>query len=538
LSKFSFDAVVFDLDGVITTTAKVHATSWKMVFDEYLHFREEKYNEPYKEFTIDGDYLQFVDGKPRYDGVKSFLKSRNIRIPFGAMTDPSDRETVCGIGNKKNDTFRTALDKEGADVYPSTIAFINSLHEKGIKVGVASSSRNCLPILQNAGIEHLFETRVDGEVSLKLHLNGKPEPDIFVLAAKQLGTIPARAVVVEDASSGVRAGRNGGFGLVLGIARKDNVAELNRNGADVVVCDMEGVTLGCVEEWFHKTARPLSSSWDTRGSQRDLVGMESEMKCVGTINPCYFRPAKWAFFGKKKPVIFLDYDGTLTPIVERPELAVISEDMRQTVKQLAEKYTVAIVSGRMREDVQNLLGIENIFYAGSHGFDIAGPGFSMVQHEAEKTIHIVDKVIVHLKKELGTIDGVIIEEKKFSVAVHYRLVDEKHLPQIIRVVEEVVKSEHSLRLMNGKKVFEILPNIEWDKGKAIRWIMSALKITWLKSSVIYIGDDVTDENAFRFIRTRGTGILVDESTRPSAADFQVSIPDEVKTLFEKIISSS
>jgi trehalose 6-phosphate phosphatase len=509
MNRYSFDAVIFDLDGVITKTALVHAQAWKLVFDEYLRLREKRNNESFREFTHKSDYLPYVDGKPRYEGVKSFLESRGIQIPFGSPSDPPDKETICGIGNKKNTAFLEVLKDQGVEVYSSTIRFIKELKKVGIKIGVISSSKNCRYILQSAGIEDLFQTRVDGEVSIELGIKGKPEPDIFVTAAYNLGTVPARAVVVEDAISGVQAGRNGGFGLVLGLARKDNESALLKNGADVAMKDISEINLKWVEKWFHKKPEPLFKFWDK---------------------------AKSVFFSKKKPVFFLDYDGTLTPIVKRPELAVISQDMKRVLVRLSEKYTTAIVSGRAREDVEKLLGIKNLIYAGSHGFDILGPGISLVEPRAEEAIPLIREIVKQLSEELDAIPGIVLEEKKFSVAVHYRLVDEQYLPKIKDSIERIIKNNRSLRLMSGKKVFEILPNIDWDKGRAIRWIMQALGIRWFDVSVVYIGDDTTDEDAFRMVRTRGTGILVSDKPKESAADFQLSSTEEVKKLFEKIIT--
>jgi trehalose-phosphatase len=191
----------------------------------------------------------------------------------------------------------------------------------------------------------------------------------------------------------------------------------------------------------------------------------------------------------------------------------------------------------MREDVQNLVGIQGIFYAGSHGFDIQGKGFSLILPEAQKAMGVIEEIVVKLKNNLGGIKGILIEEKKFSVAVHYRLVNEEEVPKIKNFVDSIVKDNSSLRLMEGKKVWEILPAIDWNKGKAIRWIMQALKIPWEEASVIYLGDDTTDEDAFRVVRTRGTGVLVSREDKVSAADFRLSSPEEVKKLIEMVVES-
>ena len=538
MKRYYFDAVIFDLDGVVTKTALVHAQAWKLVFDEYLLLREKRNNEPFREFTHNIDYLNFVDGKPRYEGVRSFLESRKIRIPFGEPSDPPDKETACGIGNKKNIKFLEVLKKSGAQVYPSTIQFIKELKKAGILIGVISSSKNCKHILQSAGIEDLFQTRVDGVVSVELGIKGKPEPDIFVAAADNLKTIPARAVAIEDAISGVQAGRSGGFGLVIGLARKDNESGLLQNGADVAMKDISAINLEWIEQWFHKKPQPLFQLWDKSEEIQDIVSQVPTERDRIILNPYYSRSPKSALFGEKKLVFFLDYDGTLTPIVQRPELAVISQEMKETLNRLSGKYTTAIVSGRMREDVQKLVGIKGLFYSGSHGFDILGPGISMVEPRAKEAVPLITEIVKHLSKELSTIPGILIEEKEFSVAVHYRLVEGQHIPRIRDLVDKIVESNRSLRLVSGKKVFEILPKIDWDKGRAVRWIMQALGIDWFDASVVYIGDDTTDEDAFRMVRTRGIGILVSDRPKESAADFQLSSTEEVKILFEKIIEAS
>lgn len=239
----NFDAVIFDMDGVITKTAVVHSLAWKKMFDEYLRHREKEYGEPFHEFTHAHDYLSFVDGRPRYKGVDAFLKSRGIAIPFGDPEDEPKKETVCGLGNRKNEFFNKVLEEDGVGVYDSTVKLIKELRERGVKVGVATSSKNCEVILEKAGITDLFETRVDGVVSAELGLNGKPEPDIFITASDNLGVKYDRAIVVEDAVSGVQAGSKGRFGLVIGVARENNAHELKANGADFVVEDLSDTSI-------------------------------------------------------------------------------------------------------------------------------------------------------------------------------------------------------------------------------------------------------------------------------------------------------
>jgi len=249
MSKHHFEAVIFDLDGVITKTANVHSRAWKKMFDEYLKSRAEQNGETFQEFTSQ-DYLHYVDGKPRYDGVKSFLETRKIELPFGTPEDEPALETVCGLGNRKNAAFNEVLRNEGVEAYPSTVKLLEELKKDGVRIGVASSSKNAEGVLKAAGLMDFIETRVDGVVSAEMGLSGKPAPDIFLTAAKNLGVDPNKSIVVEDATSGVQAGKNGNFGLVLGLAREDNIQALLANGADIAVEDLDEITLDEINDWF------------------------------------------------------------------------------------------------------------------------------------------------------------------------------------------------------------------------------------------------------------------------------------------------
>lgn len=249
-TKPAFDAVIFDLDGVITQTALVHSAAWKTMFDGFLTSWYARKGEDFRPFTHKDDYLPYVDGKPRYKGVADFLESRDINLPFGDPSDGTDLETVCGLGNRKNDAFNEVLERDGVEVYPSTVALMHELIAMGVHVGVASSSKNCEGVLRRAGLLHLIETRVDGVVSAELGLKGKPEADIFTTAAANMGCDPEHSIVVEDAVSGVQAGRAGNFGLVLGIAREHNAAELIEGGADLVVEDLSEISIDDLNQWF------------------------------------------------------------------------------------------------------------------------------------------------------------------------------------------------------------------------------------------------------------------------------------------------
>lgn len=238
ITRDRFDAVLFDLDGVLTATARLHATCWKEMFDEYLVARAAVTGEAVTRFEVATDYKRYVDGKLRYDGVDSFLRSRGIELPWGDPEDPPDRETVCGLGNRKNELVGELLETEGVDVFDESIAWLGDLRRQGYATAVVSASRNCERVLQAAGIADLFDARVDGVVAGELGLAGKPAPDTFLEGARRLAVEPARAIVVEDAVSGVQAGRAGGFGLVIGVDRTGDPDALFEGGADLVVDDL------------------------------------------------------------------------------------------------------------------------------------------------------------------------------------------------------------------------------------------------------------------------------------------------------------
>jgi beta-phosphoglucomutase family hydrolase len=238
INRDQYDAVLFDLDGVITNTATLHATCWKQMFDEYLRERAEQRGEAFRPFDLDTDYRLYVDGKPRFDGVRDFLTSRGIQLPEGSPDDPPQVETVCGLGNRKNDLVNKVIEDIGVEPYEGSVQFIHQVRGQGFKIAVVTSSQNCTAVLKAAKLDAVFEVQVDGNMIHAQQLAGKPAPDTFLMAAKLLGVEPIRTVVIEDAISGVKAGSNGSFGLVIGVARKRNAEELKRHGAHLVVDDL------------------------------------------------------------------------------------------------------------------------------------------------------------------------------------------------------------------------------------------------------------------------------------------------------------
>lgn len=242
LSLRNAAAVIFDMDGVITDTAAVHCAAWKAMFDDYLSVVERRCGQTQRPFE-EADYLRHVDGKSRVDGARSFLVSRAIDLPDGQADDPPERETVWGLANRKDLALQEVLESSGARAFPSSVALVRGLQKHGIGTALISASRNCQAILDAAGIGDLFPVTVDGTECARLGLPGKPSPAVFLEAAQRLGVAPARAVIVEDAQAGVRAGRAGNFGLVIGVDRCGQAKQLFEEGADVVVTDLAEVAL-------------------------------------------------------------------------------------------------------------------------------------------------------------------------------------------------------------------------------------------------------------------------------------------------------
>jgi beta-phosphoglucomutase family hydrolase len=231
-------ACLFDLDGVLTQTAKVHAAAWKEMFDAYLHQRAQRSGEPFREFDAVADYDAYVDGKPRYDGVRSFLASRGIELPQGTPDDPPGAETVDGLGNRKNELVLKLIHDQGVQAYEGSVRYVRAARDAGFPRAVVSSSANCRDVLRAAAIEDLFDAVIDGVVATQEGLGGKPAPDTFLAGARALDVQPREGAVFEDALAGVQAGRAGGFGFVVGVDRVGQRDALLAHGADIVVEDL------------------------------------------------------------------------------------------------------------------------------------------------------------------------------------------------------------------------------------------------------------------------------------------------------------
>ena len=445
LDASAYEGVIFDMDGVITRTAALHAQAWKQMFDSVL----------------------------------------------GKRGDPSD--------------------PAGVETFPGSVLLAGQVRLAGLPSAVVTASKNGRLIMERSGLMSLFDVLVDGNVASALSLRGKPEPDIMLEAARRLGVRPDEAILFEDALAGVQAGRAAGMKLVVGVARDGNERPLKEGGADVVVDDLSSVRL--------LTPRPCSTA--------ELAPACEALEVIETV-----------ITHVPRTLVFLDYDGTLTPIVERPELAKLDQAMRHTLSRLAERHTVAVISGRELNEVRSLVGLDGVIYAGSHGFEIAGPeGNDSLLERGEEYFSLIDEAEQLLRDRLSGLEGVLIERKRLSVAVHFRLAPPEAESVVSESVDEVMSRLRGLRRSAGKKVIELQPGIDWNKGKAVDWLLAWLGADPGVSLVIYIGDDLTDEDAFRALRGRGVGIVVrDPEPRDTYADLYLEDPDEVRVFLEALVA--
>lgn len=501
------DAVIFDLDGVVVDTASSRAAAWAELFDGYLSQRPQSNGEEHRRFT-DDDYSQFVDDKPRFDGVADFLASRGITLPWGALSDGPDQETVCGLGNRQDHLFHSRLVRAGVRVFESTVDLVRRLRDAGLGTAVFSSSRNCGHVLDVAGIGDLFAVQVDGVVADQLGLRGKPDPGMLVEAAHRLGSQPARSVVVEAAEDGVTAGRRGGFALVVGVDRTDHAEALRRRGADVVVADLSEIGVRAGD-------RRLSEIPEALTSRHQLIAMVRA----------------------RRPVVFLDFDGTLANIVNDPTAATLVDGAREELTRVARFCPVAVISGRDLADVRARVGVTGIWYAGGDGFELLGPDGQHYQNDAAlAAVPDLERAADTLRERLHDVPGVLVEHKRFGVAVHFRNVAADWVGEVVAAVHDVADREVRLRVINGRKVTELRPDVDWDKGRALGWVLDHV-VDADNLLPIYVGDDLTDEDAFDALASTGVGIVVrhsEDGDRRSAAHFVVDGPDQVRELLERL----
>jgi len=505
ISREKIDAAIFNLDGVVTRIARLQASAWKRLFDTYLRERASQQGEDYRYFDGALDYRRYIDGRPRYQAIKHFLLARHIDLPEGEPDDPPERGTIYGLGNRKNLIFDQIVEAEGIAVYGCTIALIHRLRKAGIKTAVVSASKHCDLVLERARITDLFDTRIDGMEAERLDLDSKPDPDIFLETVRRLGVAPPRTVVFEDTVVGITAGKRGRLALVIGVDHGGLDRKMRQYGADFVVRDLCRVDVEGTDSDRRSSPRPLT---DVAWVSKQLAG--------------------------KRLALFLDYGGTLASIHDRPEDARLSEDMRLILRDVARVAQVVVVSGRDLDEVSELVGLQEITYAGSHGLEIRGPNLRLELPEGIDASDDLDRATVDLTAALKTISRARLTRKRFAIVVHYRRQAGWGSDAVEAAVERVQAHFPRLHLTGGKEVIELLPDIDWDKGRAVRWLLSELGLDGPEVLPIYVGDDVTDEDAFQAVRGRGLGILVSDRPQPSAALYQVRDTDHVAELLRHL----
>lgn len=483
-----YKAILFDLDGVITDTRDIHFKSWKMLFENF--FKERGIARKFSEI----EYKQYFDGRPREDGISLFLKAMDINVTESEFHS---------LKNNKNIIYLEILGKTKLEVFSDFDLLFHHLKSNDVKTAVVSSSQNCRIILSKLNIEDNFNAVVDGVVGKRLNLKGKPSPDYFLEAAKSLGVSSEECAVVEDAVSGVMAGHAGHFFDVFGISRRGAgyLKELKMAGANKVISSLE--------EMIHPPNALIA--WD-------------EFKIA---------------LGEKDLALFLDFDGTLSDIVESPGVAILRPEIKPILKGLSRSMMIAVVSGRDRSDVKERVGLDSLFYAGSHGFDMSGPGCFHYQLEhLDRILQDLQKVTLELNNLLARDSGVIIERKAFGTAVHYRLAD-PGLEDTLRVkLHDLLAHYPGLTVKEGKKVFEIIPDVKWSKGKAVLKLLEILNLNPKQTIPIYIGDDITDEDAFTSLQRTGISIRVDDDDNVKThADYVLKNPGEVFSFLDHVLQT-
>ncbi|BBY08255.1 trehalose-phosphatase [Mycobacterium noviomagense] len=389
----------------------------------------------------------------------------------------------------------------------STVALVHQLHDSGLRASVYASSRTVEQALAAAGIDDVFPIFADGNSGRQPDRSGSPGSTALLEAAMRLGVCPNRCVVIEASEAGTRAARESGFALVVGVDRLEHADKLRRNGADTVVAEVADITV--------------------HFGQRRMSALPDALQSYGQIS---------AVLATRQLAVLLDFDGTLSVIVDDPDTATLVEGAADVLKALAAHCNVAVLSGRDLADIIPRVGLPNIWYAGSHGFELKAPDGTFHHNEsAAFAVGALDDVATELRGQFASLDGVRVEQKKYGIAVHYR----KAMPQAVREVTATVYTigqRRGLRVTNGRKVIELQPNIAWDKGKMLQWILHRIGETD-PPLPIYIGDDLTDEDAFDAVRYDGIGIVArhsEEGDRPSAARFALDGPDAVREFIAQL----
>ena len=508
-STEKIDGFIFDLDGVVTDTQEQHASAWKKMFNQFLEERRsQSLPEEVLEDFRDSDYYEYLDGKPRKDGIKSFLVSRNIDLPYGESGDPEDAPTIEGLAKKKNRYYLELIDSEGVRIIHDTVDFIHHLREAHIPIALVSSSRNAHHILKKTGLESYFDAVVTPKEAEKKALKGKPSPDYFLEACKEIHKEPSSCAIVEDSLAGIEAGKSGGFQEVVGLdyhGNEDTLAALKERGADEAVSSL----------WDLQIVHQVLPLPNILAHFDEVFTPEDELN--------YF--------------LFLDFDGTLSPIVDVPSEAQALDELPEIIQKCTEHFRVCIITGRDSHVIMEKLRLNNVFYAACHGFEITSfPNFLYQVPEAKAAIPNLDQAEKKFAEEFSGIEGFVLERKKFGIALHYRMMKSPEAVSKLKdKVTKYVSSDSALKVREGEKVLEILPEVYWDKGMAMLKIYQVLGIHEKDLPPLYIGDGQTDEDAFREMETLGIPILASIGQRRSKAKYHLRGPVEVRDFLKKLL---
>lgn len=499
-------AVVVDMSEVLIRTAAINKAAWEMVFNRFFELNNLQHS-----FAAE-DYHTWFEGSPKFDRVRDFLSSRGLTLPFGHQSDHAGYESICSLEKKRSKEFSHLLREGQLHVYEKAVESLKLWKEKGLKTALVSSDENFRKVFRSSAFTDLFDVLIDGHSTRKMGLKEKPEADLYKKAARKLDLEPESCILIDDSIPGMQAGSKANFGLVVGINRRNNRKMLSENGADLVIDHFDELDLfndPQIEAWFETPIAPFASE--------------------------YVKIGKAVF--DRIPVLFLDYDGTLTPIVQHPEDAVISEEMKEVLKECAVRLKVAAVSGRDMDDLKSRINIPDLIYAGSHGFRISGPDGLYMEHEKTREIlPELDAMEDKLNRVFeGKAKGVKIERKRYAIAVHYRNAGEEEVPLIRETVYGTVEGSDTLKIGEGKKIYEIKPALDWHKGKAVLWILDKLGMTDREKYIpIYIGDDVTDEDAYKALKGWGIGIQVGPGAMPTEAEYRLKNIYQVRLFIKEL----
>jgi alpha,alpha-trehalase len=398
------------------------------------------------------------------------------------------------------DCVVTMTAPDAVEALDSTVPLLRRLQDVGVATAIYSRSQDCAQVLRAAGIDELVSVLVDEETA------GKLDPAVLAETASRLGVRPVRCIVIERDQAGVRAGSDGGFGLVIGLQRNGHADELLSCGADTVVADLAEIS--------------VRSGGGAMPTIADAMQVYSQLE---------------ELVATRQPAVFLDFDGTLSDIVEHPESATLVDGAAEALRALAAQCPVAVISGRDLGDVRGRVKVDGVWYAGSHGFELVAPDGT--HHENAAAAGVVDalaRAASRLAETLSDVSGIVMEHKRFAVAIHYRNADPEDIGRVIVAVRKLGRSQ-GLRITTGRKVVELRPNIDWDKGTTINWLLEHIENSDSPPDSgavlpIYIGDDITDEDAFDAVQFDGVGIVVrhhEDGDRPSAAMFSLENPSAV-----------